>query len=148
MNTAFGYLSSYDILDTYITRVRFCTIGLQTPVSNKVWNKLVKAAEEWPAWTAALSGTMGQHTEKGFTLAGPGLQVFERKPKVPAEAASPLAAALSAALTATRPVETAPAPTVADSAESVSVPPATATAEPDAARRKPVLSLRNRQATS
>src|SRR5512135_2481933 len=50
-------------------------------VSNKVWSKLVKAAEEWPQWVAALSGTMGERTEKGFTLAGPGLQVFEKKAK-------------------------------------------------------------------
>ena len=55
-------------------------------VGNKVWNKLVKAAEDWPAWTAALSGTMGARTEQGFALANPGLQVFERKPKAPPEA--------------------------------------------------------------
>ena len=116
-------------------------------VSNKVWNKLTKAAEDWPAWTAALSGTMGERTEKGFTLTNPSLQVFERKPKAPAEAASPPAEALSAALVAVSPVETAPAPAVADPAESVSVPPAAATAESDSASRKPVLSLENRRAT-
>jgi sRNA-binding protein len=43
-------------------------------VSNKVWNKLKKANEEWPAWMAALSGTMGQRTDQGFQLANPGLQ--------------------------------------------------------------------------
>src|SRR5512135_1802297 len=69
-------------------------------VSNKVWSKLVKAAEEWPQWVAALTGTMGPRTEKGFTLAGPGLQVFEKKskadtavttdtPPVPSEPATP-----------------------------------------------------------
>lgn len=116
-------------------------------VGNKVWAKLMKAAEEWPAWIAALSGTMGPRTEKGFVLANPGLQVFERKPKAPVEAASPLADALSAALAAVSPVETAPAPAVADPAESVSVPLAAATAESDSASRKPVLSLRNRKAT-
>ncbi|MBS1247505.1 MAG: hypothetical protein H6R48_294 [Proteobacteria bacterium] len=117
-------------------------------VGNKVWNKLVKAAEDWPFWIAALSGTMGEHTDRGFTLVNPGLQVFERKPKAPAEATSPLAEALSAALAAVSPVEPAPAPAVAEPAESVSVPPTTAAADPDAARRKPVLSLKNRQATS
>ena len=117
-------------------------------VSTKAWNKLVKAAEEWPAWIAALTGTMGERTAKGFALATPSLQVFERKPKAPAEAASPLAEALSAALSAASPVETAPAPTVADSAESVSVPPPTATAELDPTSRKPVLSLKQRKATS
>jgi len=116
-------------------------------VNSKVWNKLVKAAEEWPAWTATLTGTMGERTDRGFMLANPGLQVFERKPRVPAEAASPLADALSAALAAVSPVEVAPAPAVADPAESMSVPPAAATAELNLANRKPVLSLKNRKAT-
>ena len=97
-------------------------------VSNKVWNKLVKAAEEWPVWTAALSGTMGARTEQGFALANPGLQVFERKPKAPAEAT--------------------PTSVVADPAELAPVPLATAPADPDLASRKPVLSLKNRKATS
>jgi len=69
-------------------------------VNNKVWNKLVKTAEDLPSWIAALTGTMGERTEKGFTLENPGLQVFERKPKAPTEATSPLADTLSAALTA------------------------------------------------
>ena len=66
-------------------------------VSNKVWNKLSQAAADWPAWTAALTGAMGPRTEKGFTLANPGLQVFERKPKAPVEVAAPQAEVLSAA---------------------------------------------------
>ena len=57
-------------------------------ISNKVWNKLVKANTDWPQWVAALSGTMGERTEQGFTLATPGLQVFERKAKA-AEAPAP-----------------------------------------------------------
>jgi len=117
-----------------------------TEVSNKAWNKLTKAAEEWPSWTAALTGTMGERTEKGFALATPGLQVFERKPKAPAEAASPLAEALSGALTGVSPVDVAPAPTVADPIEPVPASPATATTNPDSADRKPVLSLKNRKA--
>ena len=55
-------------------------------VPNKAWNKLLKAAEEWASWVAALSGTMGERTDKGFTLASPGLQVFEKKAKAPADA--------------------------------------------------------------
>ena len=117
-------------------------------VGNKVWNKLVKANTEWPQWVAALSGTMGERTETGFALAGPDLQVFERKPKAPAEAASPLAEALSAALAAVTRVEPAPAPAVAEPAEAIPVPPATAAAEPEPARRKSVLSLKHRQAIS
>ncbi len=117
-------------------------------VSNKVWNKLSQAAADWPAWTAALTGTMGARTEKGFVLTNPGLQVFERKPKAPVEAASPLAEALSAALAAVSPVNVAPAPAVAEPAEAVPVPATTAAADPNPASRKPVLSLKNRQATS
>jgi sRNA-binding protein len=61
-------------------------------VSNKVWNKLVKANTDWSSWIAALSGTMGARTEKGFTLANPGLQVFEKKVKT-ADAPVPAASA-------------------------------------------------------
>ena len=111
-------------------------------VSSKVWNKLVKTAEDWPAWTAALAGTMGPRTEKGFTLENPGLQVFERKPKAPAAAASLLAEALSAALAAVSPVEPGPGPAVAEPVEPVSVPSTTAAADPNPASRKPVLSLK------
>jgi hypothetical protein len=116
-------------------------------VSNKVWNKLVKAAEDWPSWIAALSGTMGERTEKGFTLVNPGLQVFERKPKASAEAALPLAEALSAAVTAASPAEVAPVPAVTDPAEPALAAPVTATAKPNLTPQKPVLSLKNRKAT-
>lgn len=91
---------------------------------------------------------MGPRTEKGFTLATPGLQVFERKPKAPVEAASPLAEALSAALAAVSPVDVTPAPAVADPTEPASISLAAATANPDPASRKPVLSLKNRKAMS
>lgn len=60
-------------------------------ISNKVWTKLEKAAADWPSWVAALTGTMGERTEKGFVLANPGLQVFERTPKVAADAPAPTA---------------------------------------------------------
>ena len=76
------------------------TFALKTPdgqfitaeVSNKVWNKLVKANTDWPQWVAALTGTMGPRTERGFALATPGLQVFEKKAKA-AEAPAPSAPA-------------------------------------------------------
>jgi len=116
-------------------------------VNSKVWNKLVKTAEEWSSWIAALTGPMGPRTEKGFTLENPGLQVFERKPKAPAEATSPLADALSAALTAVSPVDVAPEPAVADSARLAPALQVTATANADPAKRKPVLSLKPHKAT-
>jgi sRNA-binding protein len=61
-------------------------------VSNKIWNKLVKANTDWPQWVAALTGTMGPRTERGFALATSGLQVFEKKAKA-AEALAPSAPA-------------------------------------------------------
>ena len=57
-------------------------------ISNKVCNKLVKANTDWPQWVAALTGTMGERAEQGFTLATRGLQVFEKKAKA-AEAPAP-----------------------------------------------------------
>ncbi len=57
-------------------------------VNSKAWNKLVQANTDWPSWVAALTGTIGERTEKGFTLAGPGLQVFEKKAK--ADTATPV----------------------------------------------------------
>jgi hypothetical protein len=115
-------------------------------VSTKAWNKLSKAAQDWPAWTAALSGTMGARTEKGFTLANPGLQVFERKPKVPGETADSQVEASAAAPTPMAPATPTPAP--ADPIQPASVPPTPDTPTPSPASRKAVLSLKNRQANS
>jgi hypothetical protein len=67
-------------------------IGIQTDnalvvatLRPKAWKKLTKAAEDWPQWVAALSGTLGAQvpTDKGPTiiLQEPNLQVFEKKPK-------------------------------------------------------------------
>jgi len=66
------------------------TFALRTPtgqfltaaVSTQAWNQRVKANTDWSQWVAALSGTMGPRTEKGFTLVTPGLQVFETRAKV------------------------------------------------------------------
>lgn len=80
-------------------------------------------------------------------LATPDLQVFERKPKAPIEAASPLAEALSAVLAAASSIDVAPAPAVADPAEPAPGSPATATTDPDLVNRKPVLSLKSRKTT-
>jgi sRNA-binding protein len=106
-------------------------------VSNKVWNKLKKAHEDWPAWMAALSGTMGQRTEQGFQLANPGLQVFERQPKTSAEATSSTAEVPPVPVVAA-PVESAPAPLAAAAAEP---------ANPNPISRQPVLSLKHRKTT-
>jgi hypothetical protein len=56
----------------------------------KIFAKLQEAAAKYPLWVAAISGQMGQATERGFILAEPNVQVFERKPKAPAADASPV----------------------------------------------------------
>ena len=105
-------------------------------VGSKVWNQLVKAAQEWPGWIAALSGTMGEHTEKGFALANPGLQIFEKKAKA-AEAIPPLVD--------TPPVPVAPAEPVAPAkpAAPVTVTTGAGTATVTVTRRAPLSLKRN-----
>lgn len=102
-----------------------------TEVNTKAWNKLLKAAEEWPNWTAALVGTMGPPTDQGFKLENPGLQVFERKPKAPDESAPPPAVAAAKSEVPATPPATPPPPVVET---SPSPPP-----------RKAVLSLKKGQ---
>jgi len=104
-------------------------------VGNKVWNKLLKAAADWPEWIAALSGAMGPRTAQGFPLINAGLQVFERKPKAPAEAAPPVDA---------KPVPAAAEPVAAVPVALESAPPATATDAPGPQIGKAKLSLKSR----
>lgn len=51
----------------------------------KVFKKLEQAQENYPMWVAAITGKMGESTDKGFMLNEPLIQVFERKPKEPKE---------------------------------------------------------------
>jgi hypothetical protein len=48
-------------------------------LKEKVWNKLVKASQDYPAWVCAIGGVMGEKSEKGFVLNNPAIQVFEKK---------------------------------------------------------------------
>lgn len=57
-------------------------------VKNKVWNTLKAASENYPQWVAAITGKMGQGVSGGFRLDGPAVQVFEKKPKADAAAAT------------------------------------------------------------
>ena len=50
-------------------------------VRPKIWNKLVKASQEYPLWMAAISGKIGADTSGGCMLEQLGMQVFEKKPK-------------------------------------------------------------------
>lgn len=51
------------------------------------------AQENYPQWVAAIAGLRGEKTEKGFVLKEPNIQTFEKKPKEPKEAATPVASA-------------------------------------------------------
>ena len=59
---------------------------ISVTVKPKVWKKLEDAQSNFPMWVAAIAGKMGQPTKKGFVLAEPSIQVFEKKPKEPAVA--------------------------------------------------------------
>ncbi len=47
----------------------------------RVWKKLQQAQENYPVWTAVITGQMGNPIPKGFILENPVIQVFEKKPK-------------------------------------------------------------------
>ncbi|NJO94543.1 MAG: fertility inhibition FinO-like protein [Hydrococcus sp. RM1_1_31] len=50
-------------------------------VKPKVFKKLEEARDTYPLWVAAIRGTMGELTDKGFVLEQPSIQVFERLSK-------------------------------------------------------------------
>ncbi|ELS31043.1 MULTISPECIES: hypothetical protein [Pseudanabaena] len=50
-------------------------------VKPKVFKKLEDAQANFPHWVAAIGGKFGEMTERGFILAEPSVQVFEKKPK-------------------------------------------------------------------
>ena len=49
----------------------------------KVWRPLEQAAQTYPQWVAALSGSLDRHTGEEIALEHPAVQVFEKKTKVP-----------------------------------------------------------------
>ena len=59
---------------------------ISVAVKPKMFKKLEDAQANFPMWVAAVAGKMGQPTEKGFVLAEPNIQVFEKKPREPAVA--------------------------------------------------------------
>lgn len=54
-------------------------------VRPKIFKKLEEAQQLYPQWVAAISGKMGQVTQKGFLLEEASIQVFEKKPKATEE---------------------------------------------------------------
>ncbi len=57
-------------------------------VKPKVWKKLIDAAASYPQWVAAISGKMGEATQRGFVLNEPNIQVFEKKVRAVEEKSS------------------------------------------------------------
>jgi hypothetical protein len=55
---------------------------IQIMVRPKVWNKLLKANEEYPLWIASITGKMGPYIKNGFELLEPAIQVYEKQPKI------------------------------------------------------------------
>lgn len=51
-------------------------------VRPRTWKKLQNAAKEYPAWIANIRGQMGPYTKGSFELLSPGIQIFEKKPKM------------------------------------------------------------------
>ena len=64
---------------------RFCVNAdkqvVQMMVRPKVWNKLLKANEEYPMWVASFTGKMGPRIKNGFELLEPAMQVYEKQAK-------------------------------------------------------------------
>lgn len=63
-------------------------IGIQTGeglvtalLPPKVWRKLEQAAQDYPQWVAALSGSLEQFADGEIALKHPAVQVFEKKAK-------------------------------------------------------------------
>jgi hypothetical protein len=73
-------------------------VGLQTGEGTvtailpaKVWRKLEQAAQDYPQWVAALSGSLERFADGEIALKHPALQVFEKKarPEAAAEGKGP-----------------------------------------------------------
>ncbi|MFZ1493352.1 MAG: ProQ/FinO family protein [Candidatus Competibacter denitrificans] len=118
-------------------------IGIQTGegivtavLPSKMWKKLEQAAAHYPAWVAALSGSLGQVENGEIALKNPAVQIFEKKaraaiapdgvatevptPSVPASATRP-----APATTPTAPITTAPTAKVSRATLSLKSKPPT-----------------------
>ena len=58
-------------------------------VNAKSWRKAEENAAAFESWAGAVSGKLGGRTANGFEVIEAGVQIFEKKAKVPQEAAIP-----------------------------------------------------------
>jgi hypothetical protein len=61
-------------------------------VRPRMWIRLEEAKATYPLWVASITGQMGAAHGKGFVLAEPALQVFERKERLATPPTAPPAA--------------------------------------------------------
>lgn len=52
-------------------------------IKGKSWRKAEASMQEYDNWVAAVGGKLGNPTKSGFEVDGAGLQVYEKKPKMP-----------------------------------------------------------------
>ncbi len=57
------------------------SLQFEIVVRPKIWNKFLAAQNDYPRWSAAISGDLGPRKGNRFTLLNPGVQIFEIKPK-------------------------------------------------------------------
>ncbi len=50
-------------------------------INTKSWRKAETNISEYADWAGAISGKLGQRTEKGFEIVDAGVQIFEKKAK-------------------------------------------------------------------
>ena len=49
----------------------------------RTWQKLLQAQQDYPAWTAAITGQLGERIKQGFRLMNASVQIYESKVKTP-----------------------------------------------------------------
>ena len=49
----------------------------------RTWQKLLQAQQDYPAWTAAITGQLGVRIKQGFRLLNASIQIYESKVKTP-----------------------------------------------------------------
>jgi hypothetical protein len=49
----------------------------------RTWQKLLQAQQDYPAWTAAITGQLGVRIKQGFRLMNASVQIYESKVKTP-----------------------------------------------------------------
>lgn len=122
-------------------------IGIQTGegvvsaiLATKVWRKLEQAAQSYPQWVAALSGSLDRIKDGEILLKHPALQVFEKKPKPAVEPTASTPPSPPQGTTAPTPT---PTPTPVRAADGIGAKsPALAESSPNSNRTRPTLRLK------